>query len=112
MEEEKRKILDQFKEDLAKGKTEALHNVRLTRAEIEEAVLDILPKEHEKSHEDMRKFIEHSPEPKIHGDHHDFTESVRGRLEHLIVAVFKALGGIILMALAIGLYTWVTHQVK
>ena len=82
MEEEKRKILDQFKEDLAKGKTEALHNVRLTRAEIEEAVLDILPKEHEKSHEDMRKFIEHSPEPKIHGDHHDFTESVRGRLEH------------------------------
>jgi len=114
LEQEKRETLEalrQFKRDLVDGKAEILNSVKINKADIEAAVHDALPKNHEQSHEEIRKFIEHAPDPKLHGDHHDFTESVRVRLEHLIVAVFKGLGGIILIALLIGLYTWIKKQV-
>lgn len=113
LEQEKRETLDalkKFREELLKGKTEILNEVKVSKSDVEEALTNILPKNHDQSHEDIRKFMEHSPDPKLHGDHHDFTESVRVRLEHLIVAIFKGLGGVILLALTIGLYTWVKHQ--
>lgn len=109
-QEETKKIIQEFKDDIRKGKADILNEVRISKAEIEEVITDLLPKDHEQSHDDIRKFMEHSPEPKIHGDHHDFTESVRIRLEHLIIAIFKGIGGIILISLVIGLYAWVKHQ--
>lgn len=102
--------LNQFKIDLAKSKQEIINEVRLSKTEIEEVVTAILPKDHEKQHIDIQRFLDHAPDPKVHGDHHDFTESVRTKIEHTIVAIFKGLGGIILIALLIGLYTWMKHQ--
>lgn len=105
-EEKKRQLI----EELANAKRDILNEVRLSKAQIEEAVFDILPREHEKDHDNFKRFLEHAPDPKVHGDHHDFTENVKANIQHMIVAVFKALGGVILLALFIGLYSWVRHQ--
>lgn len=102
----KKKLL----EELGEAKRDILNEVRLSKSQIEEVVTDYLPKDHDKEHIELRRFLEHSPDPKIHGDHHDFTENVRTNLQHMIVAVFKGLGGIILIAFLIGFYSWVSHQ--
>lgn len=103
--------LKKFREELLAGKANIMSEVRINKTQVEEAVHDLLPKNHEQSHEDIRKFLEHSPDAKIHGDHHDFTESVREKIEQMVLSIFKALGGIILIALLVGLYSWVKHQV-
>ena len=97
-------------EDLQDLKFEIIKEIRLTKTEIEAVVEDMLPEKHDEEHDEIRKFLDHSPDYKTHGAHHDFTESVRARLEHMIVAMFKALGGILLGALMIGLYAWVKTQ--
>ncbi len=113
IEQEKKETLEalkQFKKDLIEGKQQILDNVRLDSDNVRSIVQDALPKNHAEQHIEIQRFLEHSPDPKMHGDHHDFTESVRSKLEHMIVAIFKTLGGIIFIALAIGFYTWVKHQ--
>ena len=99
-----------FIEELAQGKKEILNEVRLSKAQIEEVVEDFLPRDHDRDHVEMRRFMDHSPEPKMHGDHHDFTEAVKANIKHMIISIFKGLGGILLIALVIGLYSWVKHQ--
>lgn len=111
MEEEKRaEVRRLMLEDIVAMKKEIISEIRLSAEEVEKIVTASLPKEHDKQHEDIRRFMEHSPDPKVHGDHHDFTESVRNKIEHMIVAIFKGLGGVILLALGIGFYTWAKHQ--
>lgn len=113
LEEQQKETLEalkQFRRDLIEGKREILSSVKIDSDNVREIVTDMLPKDHAQQHIDFQRFLEHSPDPKEHGDHHDFTESVRSKIEHMIVAIFKALGGIIFIALAIGLYTWVKHQ--
>lgn len=100
-----------FLEELSKAKAEILAEVRMSNTQVEALVSDMLPKHHDEIHEEIRRFIERSPDAKTHGEHHDFTSSVKSKMEYMVISIFKGLGSILLIALLIGLYTWVTHQV-
>lgn len=100
----------QFLDEMLAAKKEILNEVRLSKSQVEDIVEEMLPRDHERDHAEIRRFLEHSPDPKIHGDHHDFTENIKANIQHMIVSVFKGLGGIILIALLIGLYSWVKNQ--
>jgi hypothetical protein len=114
MEEQEQKQIDLVRrlmlDDIMSMKKEIISDIRLSTEEVKKIVTASLPKEHDKQHEDIARFMEHSPDPKLHGDHHDFTESIRSKIEHMIVAIFKGLGGIVLLALAVGFYTWIKNQ--
>lgn len=113
LEQEKKETIEalrKFKDEILREKSEVSNEIKLTRDEIEKSIQNQLPIDHDEHHVKIQRFLEHSPDAKLHGEHHGFTESVRVRLEHMIVAIFKGIGGIILISLAIGLYTWVKHQ--
>lgn len=89
----------------------ASHDISRTgHAHIEETVKEALTKQlpfdHLVQHDKLREFLTHSPEPKDHGDHHDFTEGVRSSLRTVVSGVLKGVGGIILIALVLGSWVW------
>jgi len=82
------------------------------RAEFENLVSRViraLPEDHNEQHNKIRTHLAMSPEPKEHGEHHEFTQSLQKHFNSVIEVIVKSIGYVIVAALLLGAGAWVMN---
>jgi len=62
--------------------------------------------------EKHQRFIEDSPEPKEHFEHHIFIASAKERIDHFLNSFFNNLGRFILLFIMLGFILWISSKLN
>lgn len=95
---------------MLKQQTGMIEDNRKASDENFKKMVDKMPFDHLAQHDLLRTHLAMSPDPKIHGDHHDFTDTLQKHMATIVSTFIKGIGVVLTAIFLLGIGVWVMER--